>query len=317
MMNSRSKSSEDQAASWAARLDGGTLSAKEARQLEAWLNASPAHEPLLQEILSLQGEVGAEIRAMVVTEQLAQSDNPVKTILHRGWTWAAVAAAASLALIFFWPETAPQELTTVAAQRESVTLEDTTQVDLNAHTTLAVKMSGKERFVRLANGEAYFNVAKEASRPFRVETPAGVILVTGTAFNVRMDPSGTMEVTVLEGTVRVRAGAEELSLKPAEQLWFDGTQPRVRGLDESSRSDVIAWRRGRIVFDQTPIRTALEQFARYHDRPISVDASAEGLRLGGQFKLDNFDGFLRDLELVLPVTVLRTDKSGSVRVLRR
>lgn len=312
---------EEQAAQWAARLDGGPLTRTEAQALQTWLDAATSHEALLGEYLHLHGSVRTALPGMDLGRRKPAALLPFPAQWR---TWAAVAAV--LALFAGWQYFRPQNLSTEAAERQSVTLADGTRAELNARTSLAVRIRGGERHVRLERGEAYFSVAKDPAHPFFVETPAGTVRVTGTVFNVRVDDPTTLVVTVLEGSVtvspktgeRVTAAppAADFSLKPLDQLAFDGATAEVRRLGAENVADVVAWREGRVVFDGVPVRVALEYFARYHGREINVAGDVETLRIGGRFKLDDFDGFLRDVEKAVPVRVLRSE-GGHVRVVSR
>jgi transmembrane sensor len=313
---SPAKPLDEQAADWAARLDGGPLSPGEADALQTWLDAAPDHEALLEEFQRLHGQVRATLPVMARAGRLP---TPIEVAAPRpAWTWArGLAAAAAVAALGLWYFYSPQNLATSAAQRQMVTLADGSVAELNARTSLAVSLRGHDRRVRLSAGEAYFSVAKDPSRPFYVETPAGTVRVTGTHFNVRADDPATLEVTVIEGSVAVETSpGTDYALKPQDRLEFDGAKAEVQKLTPEDTEDAIAWRQGRIVFDGVPVRVALERFARYHGREIDVSPLVETLRLGGRFKLDDFDGFLRDVEKAVPVRVLRGE-SDRIRIVPR
>ena len=79
----------------------------------------------------------------------------------------------------------------------------------------------------------------------------------------------------------------------------------MRLLPDGAAQDVVAWRQGQTVFDNTPLGEAIERFTAYHARKITVDPSAADLRLGGRFSHNDLDGILESVESVLPVQVLR------------
>lgn len=320
---------DEQAADWAARLDGGPLARDEADALQTWLDSAVGNEALLEEFQLLHTKVRATVPAMAqagkfsVQVPAALRLEPVDRSLGNGrrplWDWArGLAAAAAVVAAGFWFVNRPQELSTPAAQRQTITLADGTVADLNARTSLSVRLHGNERRVRLASGEAYFAVAKDPTRPFYVETPAGTVRVTGTHFNVRVDDPATLEVTVLEGSVAVQTGAggADYALKLQDRLAFDGANAAMQQLTPEAATNTVAWREGRIVFDGVPVRVALERFAHYHGHEIDVSPLVETLRLGGRFKLDDFDGFLRDVEQAVAVRVLRY-QDGRVRIVPR
>ena len=204
-----------------------------------------------------------------------------------------------------------------------MTLDDGSQVDLNAHTSLVVANTPSERRVRLAGGQAFFQITKNPDRPLIVDTPAGAIRVTGTAFDVRQSAAGQIEVTVQEGSVQVRLGPSRdqsdsppFSLTAGDQLASSANGPVLRKLSAEQIADSLAWREGQVVFDATPLQEAVARFAHYHGRGISTSNEVSQLLISGRFPLDDLDGFLSGLEEILPVRV-NHDLSGTIRIVSR
>ena len=113
-----------------------------------------------------------------------------------------------------------------------LTLSDGTRVWLNAETELKypVAFVGEGREVML-KGEAYFEVAKNVSRPFVVKTEQLDIKVLGTSFNMKSYPSETQQVTLVQGKVEVRVGNYSRKLQPGEQLNYSSEGPEIRDVD--------------------------------------------------------------------------------------
>lgn len=161
-------------------------------------------------------------------------------------------------------------------------LHDGTVVDINSQSTLTYPsgMSKRERRVKLT-GEAYFDVAQDASRPFIVEVGGMQIHVTGTAFNVRAYQDEAMVSTTLErGSVIVSAGAQTLSLSPGQQacLTHDGSLVKA----EVDTELYTAWRKGYFVFENTPLKNVLGALSRWYDVDVSFEeASLENVRIDG------------------------------------
>lgn len=321
---------DEQAAYWAMRIDGGELAEHERTTLERWLAAAPAHRTALAGYCQLSADLEESIPHLVATGAVSMPATlpPARDARRRVpfARFAALAAAAALAVVVWWswPQPQVQNVATAIAQRQSHTLADGTRVELNAHTSLRFENSKTERRVRLAGGEAVFSVAKDANRPFIVETRNGAVRVTGTEFNVRNDDAlGVFEVTVLEGSVQVRPAAAHdgaapapIALKAADHLLSRAGQVTVRSLPREALADAIAWRDGRIVFDDIPLAEAAQRMAHYHGRSISVAPEVAQLRLGGRYALEDFSGFLAGLEVALAVQV-RYDLSGAVFITAR
>ena len=80
---------------------------------------------------------------------------------------------------------------TATGESRTVTLADGSQVNLSGGSAIGVDITSEERRVRLLSGEAFFDVAHDAARPFTVEAGEARIVVLGTAFDVALDPSAT------------------------------------------------------------------------------------------------------------------------------
>lgn len=298
---------DEQAALWAARLDGSELSAADRRELDAWLAADPAHRTLLSSYCQFSADLEQQLPLLAgVRDELAESPTAPKAVRPFPWlrrpalAVATLAAAAALA-VFLWPgqpQNHSQNLGTSVASRQEFTLPDGSHLELNAQTAAAVELTATERRVRLAGGEAFFRIAKDPVRPFFVETPAGSVRVTGTEFNVRTESAASLEVTVREGSVQVRPGGAPgpRNLKGGERLVSAGRDVAVTTLAAGQLADALAWRQGRIVFADTPLREALARFARYHGRTLTATEAAALKRVGGNYSLDDLDGFIAFLE---------------------
>ena len=316
---------EEQASLWAARLDGSVLSAADRTALDAWLATDPAHRVLLSAYCQFSADLEQQLPLLAgVRDELADTPTAAKTAQPLPWLrWpilagATLTVAAALAVILWQgrPQNQFQNIATPVAQRQEVTLADGSHIELNAQTALVVAFTGADRRVRLAGGEAFFRISKDPARPFFVETPAGSIRVTGTQFNVRTETATALEVTVLEGTVQVRAGGSVAPefLHAGDRLNADSGKVSVATLSPDQVNAALAWRQGQIVFVGTPLREALGRFARYHGRNLTASDSAAQQRVGGLYSLDDLDGFLASLEEgMLPVRVTR-GPDGAVKV---
>jgi transmembrane sensor len=328
---------EEQAALWAARLDGSELTAAQLAELETWLAENPAHRTLLSQYTQLsadleehfpalleasaahaeQAEQAGRTRAVEESETAPEVVVPLRTLWNprraAGWALAAAAVVAG----FVWlarPRHQSEAFVTAAAERRSVTLADGSQVELNARTRLQVDIGGAERHVRLAGGEAFFTVSKDPKRPFMIETPAGSVRVTGTVFGVHSEAASDLAVTVVEGSVLVRpdvAPAAPVSLHAGDRL-IAGTSVAVQKLSADELRDALAWRKGQIVFDHVPLREALARFAHYQGREgdFTVTAAAAELQVSGLYSLDDVDGFLAGIEQSLRVKAAHERGTG-------
>lgn len=318
---------DEQAALWAARLDGSVLSAADRTTLDGWLAADPAHRAALSAYCQFSADLEQQLPLIEgIKERTAGNQTALTTAQPRPWlrrplmAGAVLSAAAAVALAFWLgrPHTQFENVATPVAQRSALTLADGTRVELNAQTSILVELDGRTRHVRLSAGEAFFTVAKDPAHPFTVETPAGAVRVTGTQFNVRTDAAMPFEVTVLEGSVSARpAGVNGATAAPVALTAGDRLAGgAVARLSAAALDNALAWRTGQIVFEDTPLDEALARFARYHGRGITATPGAAGKHIGGRYSLDDLDGFFSQIEEAIGVKVTR-NLNGTVLVSER
>ncbi|MBL9205037.1 MAG: FecR domain-containing protein [Opitutaceae bacterium] len=202
---------------------------------------------------------------------------------------------------------------TAAATRQSLALADGSTAELNARTQLKTDFRYGRRRLRLEQGEAFFSVIKDVAHPFLVETPAGLVRVTGTQFNVRLTPQGVTEVTLIEGSVEFipatrppsEPSATPVTLAPGRQLRAQTAGVELRTLSSTALDDAVAWRRGRLVLDDLTLAEVASRFTAYHGKTITVAPDIATLKMGGSCPLDDLPGFLDFLTQALAVRVVR------------
>ena len=171
---------------------------------------------------------------------------------------------------------------------------DGSLIRMNVDTALQIHYSVHARDIELPNGEAVFEVAHDPSRPFVVHTPSARVRAVGTRFNVYQRQDAPTVVSVLEGRVQVTteaSQADKLSERPpAMQSLAAGEEAQVTNgqIKKRARPDVaktVAWRDGRLYFDEMPLQDIAREFAR-HGGPVrvTVEGIAPGAyRFGGTF----------------------------------
>jgi len=174
--------------------------------------------------------------------------------------------------------------------------------------------------VHLSNGEAFFVVSEDKSRPFTVDTPAGSVRVTGTIFNVLTESASQLDVTVVEGQVQVRpddpAGvpsANPTILNAGGVLDAESGRVSVTTKSAADIDDDLAWRQGKIVCNAMPVAVALARYSHFYGRTMTATAGAGAKDLGGRYDLANLDEFLDYLRQGQGLSVARA-ADGSIRV---
>lgn len=179
-----------------------------------------------------------------------------------------------------------------------LTLSDGSRVWLNAGSSLTypVTFTGNKRSVTIS-GEGYFEVAKNAAKPFIVQKGNTMIQVLGTHFNVNAyDDEASLKVTLLEGSVRVAtAGSQSGILHPGEQAVVNEQIKLIKGADLEA---VMAWRNGKFLFeDATEIAVVMRQIARWYDVEVNYQGRFNQ-HLGGSISRSaNLSQVLHMLEL--------------------
>jgi transmembrane sensor len=179
-------------------------------------------------------------------------------------------------------------------------LADGSRMWLNAGSsvTYPVIFTGKERNVSIS-GEAYFEVAHDAAKPFIVSKGAMHVTVLGTRFNVNAyDDDPEIRVTLLEGSVKVNTTTDlqSLLLKPGQQAIVS----RSNILSMASTVDidaVMAWKNGLFNFNNADLSMVLRQLARWYDLAVTYQGAIPQRKFGGEMQRNlNLSEVLKLLE---------------------
>ncbi|HSV11029.1 MAG TPA: FecR family protein, partial [Hanamia sp.] len=141
-------------------------------------------------------------------------------------------------------------LTTPRGGQYQLVLPDGSKVWLNASSSIhfPTAFTGNHRDVELT-GEAYFEVAKNKEKPFHVNVNGMQVEVLGTHFNVNAyTDEGTIETSLLEGSVKIKRGAASSLLKPGEQGVLDENANKIE-IKKTDMNEVMAWKNGLFQFD--------------------------------------------------------------------
>lgn len=297
-MNRAELSLSDEAIERLVRLHSGGAGAAERMDFLRWRGLSVEHERAAREAEALWG---------ALPETRHAEDYRRRVRRPRRWlALAAAACVAAIAITIALPEPLAglySDYATRTGERRMLELADGSRVWLNSDSALSVDFSPQQRRLRLHSGEALFEVAKDAARPFIVEARGGEVRAVGTRFDV--DSRGPqVRVDVTEGVVQVNsAGSEPVRLSAGERLSYrEAAAPEpVQPLDLSSAS---AWQRGKLIFNQRPLGEVLDELERYvPGRIVLTDNALRQHKVSGVFDLKDPDALLKTLERLQPVKV--------------
>jgi transmembrane sensor len=344
------------AALWHERLRDGP-SEETRRGFEAWLEASPDHRGAYETIkgtwatlqkaaeapsvLALRHETALRLsrhtsRRLRPLRALAAA---VAVIAVGMVAWSMLASAKFPDALTAWVRDlwpGDSHYSTTTGERLSAILRDGSQITLDTQSELEVAFTKAERTVRLRHGQAFFEVAKDKTRPFVVEVNNRRLVAVGTAFDVRLDDD-QIRVTMIEGVVRVehaqpRAGSvgsgsssttpevasegpggsgvtgaarpprAETFLSAGEQLIVDRrSEDRVRAADTERAT---SWRRGQLMFDSARLGDAIAEINRYTETKIELaDPSLADVRISGSFATGRSEVFVEAVTTYFPIRV--------------
>jgi transmembrane sensor len=305
---------------WAA---AGTLPSGSTPRLERWEHSAESLE--LQE---LRGRLG---------------DVPRRWRISAGW-WprglrvALVSIACVMVLTVCWLRQKQIEATYAAdvGEQRLVQLADKSRIWLNSDTNVRVRFDSQQRQVELIRGEALFEVAKDASRPFRVLVGGHRVTALGTSFVVRYDSDRTA-VTLVAGKVAVdsrprpsepvpvpensRRGevtAPQVTVQEGavgDSPWFLCAGERltiepqgIAKIDVPSIESVLAWRRGEVVLNDTPLAEAVSEMNHYDKTAVVIETPALAtLPVSGLYHTGDNEGFARSLAKMYHLEVHERD----------
>lgn len=188
-------------------------------------------------------------------------------------------------------------ITTPRGGQYKLVLADGTKVWLNAASSLRFPtvFTGEKRAIELS-GEGYFEVAKDAARPFYVQTGEVTVLVLGTHFNIHAyagdDP---IKTTLLEGKVKVASANEFKMLAPGQQATWQHQTFQVA--DDVDTESVVAWKNGLFHLNSADVPSIMKQIARWYDVDVQYESKIPNAHISGKMSRNlNLTQVLKILE---------------------
>ncbi|MCC4586497.1 FecR domain-containing protein [Xanthomonas sp. NCPPB 1067] len=333
-----SRQIEQVAAQWLARRESSPWDATDQMQLDAWLAQSTAHRVAFLRLDAAWREAG---RLKAIAAGLPKGGPPPRGrfagnavagaadgTLARTEPWSrparprrrwkaplAVALVGGMAIagaLFLdrappAPPRAGLAYQSMPGTLRSLTLADGSRSTLGSDTRISVDLGGRERQIALQRGEAFFEVAKDRSRPFVVQVGTRRVVAVGTQFSVRRD-ADELRVIVTEGTVRLETDPKDGKPQSPVLIAAGGIAVAgphgvlVRASTIAEAEQQVDWRSGYLSFVNAPLREAVAEFNRFSTRPLVLaDPQLGELRIGGRFSWRNTDGFARLLERSYPI----------------
>lgn len=297
-----------QATAWLVKLADDPQNEALRGHLMGWLAASPVHRAAWQETARVSDLIALAGPVPPIAPEL-----PARPA-HLGWlrkaSFARALASVGMAFCLAWlvgPKLAVEfqaDESTGTAELRLVVLDDGSQAYLAPDSAIAFASDTKGRSVDLLRGEAYFDVAHDAKRPFKVLTDDSRVTVLGTAFSVSRRDRG-VDVAVERGRVAVaipgRNGARETILTAGQSLIFGAARARAIRPDR-----VASWREGVAIIDDQSVGAVIDRIRPwYRGRIVATGPGLFSRRVSGIYNLRNPDLALEALARAHDISVTR------------
>jgi transmembrane sensor len=284
---------EDCAADWLMeRQDQHNWTDDDQTKLDEWLAASLAHQVAF---FRLEAALGRTERLRALLPSLQLSTNFWPTVLKTAAAISLIVGAGITgAQYLLGPRTVAYQ--TSVGDRETLSLGDGSQIELNTDTSLRVAHDLPNRQVWLDKGEAYFQIRHDARHPFVVVAGVNRITDLGTRFVLRRYPDH-LEVALVEGGIRLDAmergsKAHVAILKPGDVATVGAGSISVVRASQQNLADELGWRRGVLTFRYTTLARAADEFNRYNRTQIVIsDPHVARMTVYGAFAANDAVGF--------------------------
>lgn len=315
----------DEAVRWLMLRREGDMDMRDENEYRGWLERDPTHREAVDKVeryWEALGALGDDPEIIALTERRArESQRPVRALRY-----AALAASIAAAVALGWilrgenpatdpaaivAENAPASEATGVSERSfrtgtgesnTVTLADGSTVTLDTDSRIHARHTPESRTVTLARGRAYFKVAKDETRPFRVTAGGKTVIATGTEFSVGLEADESVTVTLVEGSVRVEEERGFFVFRRIETVELQPGWQLVAAEDLATApvnlERAVSWTGGRLHFINESLGEAAEEMNRYSDKKIVIrDPKIRKQPIVGNFRTGDVDAFVRAVRL--------------------
>jgi len=335
------------ATEWMVRVHDPNVTPESLIAWQSWMREDPAHAEAFRRMENLDELLRAVPRPPLAAPREMARDSyegsvPIRLRRRRPdhlmprWALAASALIATVALAVlataligrFGGDRGTTVIATRIGENRAVRLADGSIVTLGGDSRVAVSFDPHERDIALLHGEAFFKVAHNPQRPFKVAAGHAMVVAVGTQFDVRRDTDQVI-VDVVEGRVVVlpRSPAFPIALLHAFRPRLAavsvgaGEQTSVDSVEIEPPSQMpdpegaTSWESGRLAFRMQPLGDVLQQINRYSSKPIVIaDPGIAAIKVTGTVVGGNVSGWVGSLHSALGIVAV---SEGDRIVLRR
>jgi len=297
----------DSATHWYVLLRSGQATAGDWQRYEQWRAADPRHDALCRQLETRLGVFQVPQAQGVsgkVLQQALEAPSSRRQVLQVALAGGGVAlGAALLAQPLGLPLTElTADIRTGTGERRTVTLDDGSELLLNAQSAADIQFDPQRRLVRLREGELLAKVAGDRLRPFLIQTDHTRLRAYGNRFLVR-EREGQGQVAALNGAVQIDGqNGERLHLTAGHEVRYNR---EGFGSVQASSSGATAWVDGFLQVRDRPLAEVIDALRPYHNGVLRLDPAVAGLRVSGLYRLDNPQQILDTLARTLPIHITR------------
>lgn len=302
---SAQKKRNREAADWILRNTDPSQSQSDKARFRKWLDDDPENCRTYSAAERLMGDARRAIQSdPSLTNTKFKPQTTYKPVITTVLVGALMAGAF---FAFDGPMRLEADVMAGVGEMPVVTLEDGSVVQLNAASAIAVDFTDRRRVIRLLRGEAFFQVAHAADRPFTVMAGTTSVTALGTAFDVRYG-DGETGVTVTENAVEIAFDGvqnDTARVSQGEQAIYDHAKKQT-AVSPVDGLVALAWKRGQIAVDNAPLSHVVEEMNRHFQGRIVVAGSAlANRRVSGTINVSNTDDALAFLASAIGIKATR------------
>jgi len=295
----------DHATRWYVLLRSGQATAGDWQRYEQWRAADPRHDALCRQLETRLGVFQipqAQGVSGKVLQQALDAPSSRRHVLQVALAGAGVAVGAAFLAKPMGLSDLAADIRTGTGERRTVTLDDGSELLLNAQSAADIQFNPQRRLVRLREGELLARVASDRLRPFLIQTQQTRLRAYGKRFLVR-EREGQGQVVALDGAVEIdNRHGERLQLAAGHEVHYDRDG---FGPVEASSSGATAWVDGFLQVRDRPLAEVIETLRPYHTGVLRLDPAVAELRVSGLYRLDNPQQILDTLARTLPIHITR------------
>jgi transmembrane sensor len=318
--------SEDAAALWAIRRDAAELDAAAQSELDAWLAVDERHAGALlrAEAALAYLDRGRALGGKIADNERGQAEVPGEEVAaprfgRRGFLAASAGACAAAFTGYTILGRQPDTIATALGEVRRVPLADGSIASVNTASRIAFAMRDTRREVSLEDGEAWFQVAHDETKPFVVAAGRVRVQAIGTAFSVRRRDEG-VDVLVTEGVVEAWIVGHETRrtrIAAGSMSFVANTGPEIATSEASPEIErTLAWRNGELILNGQTLAYAAAELNRYNRRKLVIEDDQLGREtLVGYFRTEQPEKFARAAGAMLDADI--KIEGDTIRLSRR